>query len=229
MVWANYEFAWGGSYQNYYKEQSLNNIPIDKDRLQPLKFQGQFFDTETGLHYNRFRYYDSDVGMFISRDPIGLLGGSNVFQYAPNPIGWIDPLGLIGEHKFGIFKDSKNKGAEIGNDIQRHHLNQSKAFTSFDASKGKVIGLKGQAKIEGTPHNLVHFHLDNFFDKYRDTNKLPSIAKYNIELYKALRSAGVSRLNSLKGVVFAIQEQLSYGKMPWHKVDRVPNRTTKCK
>ncbi|WLF85114.1 hypothetical protein L3D26_09465 [Moraxella sp. ZY21109] len=46
------------------------------------------------MHYNRFRYYDSDVGMFISRDSIGLLGGSNVFAYAPNPIHWVDVLGL---------------------------------------------------------------------------------------------------------------------------------------
>ncbi|OOS07804.1 RHS repeat-associated core domain-containing protein [Moraxella cuniculi DSM 21768] len=94
VVWVNYEWAWGGTYQSYYKEQSLNNIPIDKDYLQPIKFQGQFFDTETSLHYNRFRYYDSDVGMFISRDPIGLLGGLNTFQYAPNPIHWVDPWGL---------------------------------------------------------------------------------------------------------------------------------------
>ena len=35
------------------------------------------------------------MGMFISKDPIGLLGGDNVFAYAPNPTGWIDPLGLI--------------------------------------------------------------------------------------------------------------------------------------
>ncbi|MGP2571411.1 RHS repeat-associated core domain-containing protein [Ornithobacterium rhinotracheale] len=47
------------------------------------------------MHYNRFRYYDSDVGMFVSRDPIGLMGGSNVFAYAPNPTGWVDPWGLI--------------------------------------------------------------------------------------------------------------------------------------
>ncbi len=52
------------------------------------------YDTETGLHYNRFRYFDPDLGMFTSRDPIGLNGGSNVFQYAPNPTGWIDPFGL---------------------------------------------------------------------------------------------------------------------------------------
>ena len=52
-------------------------------------------DTETGLHYNRFRYFDPDLGMFTSRDPIGLMGGNNVFQYAPNPTEWVDPLGLM--------------------------------------------------------------------------------------------------------------------------------------
>ncbi|NQJ69540.1 RHS repeat-associated core domain-containing protein [Streptococcus suis] len=94
MVWLNYEFAWGGTYQSYYKEQSLNDIIIKDYELQPIKFQSQSLDIETGLHYNRFRYYDSDVGMFIQRDPIGLLGGLNTFQYAPNPILWVDPWGL---------------------------------------------------------------------------------------------------------------------------------------
>ncbi|NHB59583.1 hypothetical protein G9F32_16440 [Acinetobacter sp. 194] len=49
---------------------------------------------EINLYYNRFRYYDSDSGNFISHDPIGLLGGQNPFLYAPNPIEWIDELGL---------------------------------------------------------------------------------------------------------------------------------------
>ncbi|WP_227680188.1 RHS repeat-associated core domain-containing protein, partial [Psychrobacter sp. HII-4] len=62
---------------------------------QPIRFQGQHFDEETGLSYNRFRYYDPDMGMFTTRDPIQLQGGLNVFQYAPNPTGWVDPLGLL--------------------------------------------------------------------------------------------------------------------------------------
>ncbi|MDA8457396.1 RHS repeat-associated core domain-containing protein, partial [Acidovorax sp. GBBC 3334] len=56
--------------------------------------QGQYLDRETGLHYNTFRYYDPDMGRFISPDPIGLAGGLNLQQYAVNPLSWIDPLGL---------------------------------------------------------------------------------------------------------------------------------------
>ncbi|MCA8101407.1 RHS repeat-associated core domain-containing protein [Burkholderia contaminans] len=60
----------------------------------PLRFQGQQFDDETGLHYNRLRYYDPQLGRFISEDPIALHGGVNTYQYAPNPVAYIDPLGL---------------------------------------------------------------------------------------------------------------------------------------
>lgn len=62
--------------------------------VQNLRFAGQYFDEETGLHYNRFRYYDPDVGRYLSQDPIALLGGNNSDQYAASPSGWIDPFGL---------------------------------------------------------------------------------------------------------------------------------------
>ena len=60
----------------------------------PLRFQGQYCDAETGLHYNRFRYYDPQIGRFTTQDPISLAGGINLYQYAPNPVQWVDPLGL---------------------------------------------------------------------------------------------------------------------------------------
>jgi RHS repeat-associated protein len=60
----------------------------------PLRFQGQHEDSETGLFYNRFRYYDPDAGLYISPDPIGLGGGLRPFGYVQNPTAWIDPLGL---------------------------------------------------------------------------------------------------------------------------------------
>ncbi|MCE0559320.1 hypothetical protein K1M91_20390 [Motilimonas sp. E26] len=60
----------------------------------PLRFQGQYYDAETGLHYNRHRYYNPNTAAFLTLDPIGLAGGLNNYQYVPNPTGWIDPLGL---------------------------------------------------------------------------------------------------------------------------------------
>ena len=94
IIWLSYDRAWGGNFDTLYKQQFVDNFAVKENELQPFKFQGQSLDIETGLHYNRFRYYDSDVGMFVQRDPIELLGGSNTFQYVPNPTGWIDPLGL---------------------------------------------------------------------------------------------------------------------------------------
>ncbi|RAU17471.1 hypothetical protein DN062_12290 [Nitrincola tibetensis] len=61
---------------------------------QPIRFQGQWEDEETGLYYNRYRYYDSSQGRYITQDPIGLSGGLNSYAYVGNPTAWVDPLGL---------------------------------------------------------------------------------------------------------------------------------------
>ncbi|WP_254600215.1 RHS repeat domain-containing protein [Burkholderia contaminans] len=74
--------------------QEATSVAVHIPRPQNLRFQGEYLDRETGLHYNLFRYYDPDIGRFISPDPIGLVGGINLYQYAPNPISWIDPWGL---------------------------------------------------------------------------------------------------------------------------------------
>ncbi|APR75267.1 Rhs-family protein [Minicystis rosea] len=60
----------------------------------PLRFAGQYADEETGLSYNRFRYYDPDTGTFLSPDPIGTLGGLNEYAFVPDPNTFLDPLGL---------------------------------------------------------------------------------------------------------------------------------------
>ncbi|WP_318153446.1 RHS repeat-associated core domain-containing protein [Halomonas sp. ML-15] len=63
---------------------------------QPIRFQGQWHDEESGLYYNRHRYYDPQQGRYISQDPIGLNGGTNLYGYVTNPTGMVDPLGLSG-------------------------------------------------------------------------------------------------------------------------------------
>jgi len=72
------------------------------------RYAGQYADSETGLHYNLFRYYDPQVGRFTLQDPIALLGGWNLYQYAQTPLGWIDPCGLANRPNNGeyhIFHD----------------------------------------------------------------------------------------------------------------------------
>lgn len=64
----------------------------------PMRFDGQYEDVETGLFYNRYRYYDPNAGRYISADPYGLDVGLNVFVYGKNPIGFVDPLGLDKHH-----------------------------------------------------------------------------------------------------------------------------------
>ncbi|WP_370389918.1 RHS repeat domain-containing protein [Snodgrassella alvi] len=83
--------VWACSYQLWGKPiQEIEHSQIQQN----LRYQGQYLDRETGLHYNTFRYYDPDIGRFTQPDPIGLLGGFNLYQYAPNGLTWIDPWGL---------------------------------------------------------------------------------------------------------------------------------------
>ncbi len=67
------------------------------------RFPGQYFDRETNLHYNYFRYYEPETGRYISPDPIGLAGGLNIYGYASgNSLSQIDPLGLAEYSKIDL-------------------------------------------------------------------------------------------------------------------------------
>jgi RHS repeat-associated protein len=74
---------------------SRGRAEVDGDAaLCPWRFAGQYRDDETGLHYNRFRYYDADAGQYVSRDPLGLRAGLRVYGYVGDPGVASDPLGL---------------------------------------------------------------------------------------------------------------------------------------
>ena len=80
----------------------------------PFRHPGQVEDAETGLHYNRYRHYDPDAGRFISPDPLGIDGNLNLYEFAPNPIGWADPMGW--QHTMN-FNSNDNGFPPAGNHV----------------------------------------------------------------------------------------------------------------
>lgn len=87
------EVVWSASYDALGR---VHEILVD-DVPQPLRMQGQYYDHEIDLCYNRYRYFDPQICSFISQDPLGLAAGENIYAYAPNVWGWVDPLGLACE------------------------------------------------------------------------------------------------------------------------------------
>ncbi|WP_266154517.1 RHS repeat-associated core domain-containing protein [Enterobacter sp. HSTU-ASh6] len=114
---------WSGQYGSFgevrHQSEGFSRL-VNRTAMahQPLRYAGQYADGETGLHYNLFRYYDPQVGRFIVQDPIGLNGSFNLYSYVPNPLTWIDPLGLMpwawNPNGMGHHLIPRNKANSIG-------------------------------------------------------------------------------------------------------------------
>ncbi|MED9791914.1 RHS repeat-associated core domain-containing protein, partial [Escherichia marmotae] len=163
IVWETGYQVWGNTIQ----EKDHGRVE------QNLRYQGQYLDRETGLHYNLHRYYDPDVGRFIVTDPIGLLGGINLYQYAPNPLGWIDPLGL----KCGPMVKKVNG---------RNPSNSAYAGRIYPASK-LPVDIRGKYP-HGVPFNHAGFP---DFSRYSIKNtRIELGSSRDIDFARADRAAG---------------------------------------
>jgi len=117
-------------------ESGAGQSPWD---LPNTRFPGQYYDAETGLHYNRFRYYDPSIGRYVSADPIGQLGGVNLYSYVSNnPVNWFDPFGLTED---SVSNMAKRKAIARWAAAQNASTAYSKSSTvapgySYDASFG---------------------------------------------------------------------------------------------
>ena len=148
---------------------------------------------ETGLHYNRFRYYDSDVGRFIHQDPVGLLGGYNLYQYGPNPIIWVDILGLKGAYIFEISNNSQGD-TYIGKGPWSRYLASTRkrggGAGAPDVSRGAHIDVK-------SPCGNVSDSDYAFIVEDRAMELYKALYNQNAQYLNAMSSPGASKLKSL--------------------------------
>jgi RHS repeat-associated protein len=158
-AWSAQYKAWGEAHEqrsDFAQQVGLKN---------PIRFQGQYHDPETGLHYNRHRYYDPGVGRFISKDPIGYSGGLNFYAYAPNPVSWVDPSGLSNSPSGGEYTPFNTSRAarreamrQIGIPTSQQPISQSRNASGAEYSyeMPKSGGGKGSSSVQQQTMDVSH-------------------------------------------------------------------------
>ncbi|MFS8101788.1 DUF6531 domain-containing protein [Lentzea alba] len=127
------------------------------DAYCPLRFPGQYHDQETGLHYNRHRYYDPEIGRYGSSDPLGLGPAPNPYTYVSNPTGWIDPLGLSACETTPIYRvSSRDAGRdELDNGFHPDNFRET-PDGEYDGSAhfGNLARVEDWANNGGSGHGV---------------------------------------------------------------------------
>ncbi|HCM1964449.1 TPA: RHS repeat protein [Salmonella enterica subsp. salamae serovar 56:l,v:z39] len=139
LVNAEGKADWSAEYDAWGNVLSENN-PHNMKQL--IRLPGQQYDEETGLYYNRHRYYDPLQGRYITQDPIGLKGGSNLYAYPLNPVVKVDPLGLFTCEICSHMID------EVNNSLDNLPFNPAKMLTaSLNATNSARLYASGATKL----------------------------------------------------------------------------------
>lgn len=112
----------------------------------PLRFPGQYFDPETGLHYNYFRHYDPETARYLTKDPLGLCPAPNPTSYVRNPHAWSDPLGLAPDCNGAGRHGAEGPGNSANGERLRDQLREE---------AGPVGSLQGMEDIMENPQVLA--------------------------------------------------------------------------
>ncbi len=154
-VWEIKQDAWGEAIEI----KATNALLEDTN----IRFQGQYYDDETGLHYNRYRYYEPYSARYVSKDPIGLFGGLNNSSYVSDPNQWVDPMGLT-EWTGSSYQVSVLAGTGIKYDLRSQCLNNERGVASIVVGGGSY-GRGGTLGAAGS--RSVTFH-DPYDGVYKD-------------------------------------------------------------
>ncbi|WP_420912159.1 RHS repeat domain-containing protein [Pseudomonas lundensis] len=203
------QIAWSAQYNAWGEVKEQRSEWAQRQGLtNPIRFQGQYHDHETGLHYNRYRYYDPRVGRFVSKDPISYAGGLNLYAYAPNPVEWVDPLGLARKCQLGTYGSLTGK-ANTGDSLDAHEFIRNDALEQMGlAPEGTRNKSNPSIAIPRSMHTDIHrnenvlaaLHLNVGRDQFQfGPNGLPS--KRQMDVWQgALRTSGIpaSRARELR-------------------------------
>lgn len=143
----------------------------------PFRYQGQYEDEETGLYYNRFRYYSPETGGYISQDPIGLTGGLYLYGYVCDLNLWIDLFGWHGNSLDNI-ADSQLYDIKINGIQFKYGIATEKYVTKTDIS---IVRPNGTTTVipKGTPTRIkdqLRKAYSNYDDVQIDTKPYPQIS-----------------------------------------------------
>jgi len=165
--------VWGAVYDPFGMATVNEDLDGDSNAVAlSVRFPGQYYDVESGLHYNYFRYYDPNTGRYITSDPIGLHGGLNTYGYVEgNPLYWIDPLGLQNLRGFGPSIPTRGtvristEYGDLHNALQNAHDPSSVEVTwatpSPEFPVTTIIELNNKADLE---KRRARIRLDNIQD-----------------------------------------------------------------
>ncbi len=195
MVWSGQYGEWG-----YVSRQTDLMFSSGGYRgfAQPLRYAGQYADEETGLHYNTFRYYDAEVGRFTTQDPIGLAGGLNLYQYAPNPLGWVDPLGLscTGKMQPYRFDDVRVKGPHLDISVDGRKITEAKL--GLDKSGNLIWERFGDMKgISNKSLNQADKYIGDLMSNQKIMGQAKTQVTQTIDDFKRILSDPSSSKNSI--------------------------------
>ncbi|MHC3815411.1 MULTISPECIES: RHS repeat-associated core domain-containing protein [unclassified Streptomyces] len=170
----------------------------------PLRYPGQYFDAETGLHYNVNRYYDAGLGRYITPDPLGLAPATNHYAYVPNPFTMTDPLGLAGctaDPTWGgrvtFTRDEHGRPFEMNATVTRDMLDEGTDARQALHPPGFLGGVHNQARGHMLANRLGGSGdtLDNLFTITQNPTNTPDMRGYEDVVYQAVKKDGVATYN----------------------------------
>ncbi len=198
MYDADGDEVWSADVDTY---GELRNVRGEKAAV-PFRWPGQYEDAETGLYYNRFRYYDKAAGQYLSQDRLGTGAGLRLLGYVPDPLTWHDPLGLAGTGPqidpdgFFAARNEYGRGSGSGQVSIPYQGTRSRDFTQANKAAG----------FSETPEGYTWHHAN--YDPETGFGDM-QLVKESVHASKS-HAGGVSEFSAATGIKYDTSEAVEH-------------------